>query len=390
MDNSHKTTCQDLYEFYLDFHYPVTGIPILEVMRNATLKKGLKILFKKCILKSRRVVASIFWNYNLLVSSFMCEKGTDWCAGLNLKLEETLLIDCCHREAKIEIKRAVPANSAKEITISQSLNLIPVVIFAFNRPKTLKSLISSLEQSINLDLFHFLFFVDGPREPKDIPLILECKSIIENFRVLSKETIEQDSNLGLHNSVINGVTAVFKSYDFAIILEDDLECRPQLLSWFLEESRLLSGTSEYGALCGYFPLVFANPIKENFTNKRFHSWGWATRAENWSEINFSQINLMRLALNKHFRSKLFEVSPDLLPMAVAQLSGSVSSWAIKFIFSGVNLNLNYCFPGMKLVENNGFDSTATHTHLPPNSEETKKYIYKDSETLSRSVRAYYA
>lgn len=163
MDNSHKTTCQDLYEFYLDFHYPVTGIPILEVMRNATLKKGLKILFKKCILKSRRVVASIFWKYNFPVSRFMCGKGTDWCAGLNLKLEETLLIDCCHREAKIEIKRAVPANIAKEITISQSLNLIPVVIFAFNRPKNLKSLISSLEQSINLDLFHFLFFRRRPK-----------------------------------------------------------------------------------------------------------------------------------------------------------------------------------------------------------------------------------
>jgi hypothetical protein len=390
MDNSNNVTCQDLYEFYLDFRYPVTGIPILEVMRNVRLKKGIKILFKKWVLKSSKVVASSFWSYNFLVSRFMCDKGIDWSLGLNLKLEEPFFIECCHRETKIEIKPSAPANSLKESAISQRVNLTPVVIFAFNRPKALKSLIASLETSINLDEFHFLFFIDGPRNSKDIPMILENKSIIENFRVMSKEIIEQDNNLGLHNSVISGVTAVFKTYDFAIILEDDLECQPELLSWFLKESRLLPGTTEFGGLCGYFPLAFANPVKGNFTSKRFHSWGWATRAENWSEINFSQSSLMQLAIDKHFRRKLFEVSPDLLPMAVAQLSGNVSSWAIKFIFSGVNLNLSYYFPGMKLVENNGFDSTATHTHLSPNSEGRKKIVYKDSETLSRSVRAYYA
>ena len=390
MASSCEASCQDLYEFYLDFRYPVTGIPILEVMRIATFRKGLKILFKKCLLNFNKFVASLLWSHKFRVSRIMCDKGIAWSLGLKLKLEEPFFIDCCHTEAKIEIKPSVPENCDKEFTISQKVNLTPVIIFAFNRPNALKGLIASLERSVNLDKFHFIFFIDGPRDSKDIPMILENKAIIEKFRVMSKETIEQDTNLGLHNSVISGVTAVFKSYDFAIILEDDLECQPKLLSWFLEESGLLSGTSEYGGLCGYFPMDFANPPVGNFSNKRFHSWGWATRGEQWDEINFSQSNLLQLAINRHFRKKLFEVSPDLLPMAVAQLSGSVSSWAIKYIFSGVDLNRRYCFPGMKLVENNGFDSTATHTHLQPDSEGRKRVVYKNAESLSRSVRAYYA
>lgn len=390
MDNSRKETCRDLYEFYLDFRYPVRGIPIFEVMQNSTLKKGLKIFIKKCILKISKVVTCLFWNYSFLGSRFMCNNGIKWSARLNLKLEEPFFIECCHRESKIEIKSSLPTDNFKEIPISQITNLTPVVIFAFNRPNALRNLISSLEKSDNLDKFHFLFFIDGPRDAKDILLVLENKLVIENFKAVSKEIFEQESNLGLHDSVISGVTSVFKSYNFAIILEDDLECQPQLLSWFLEESRLLLAKSEYGGLCGYFPLDFSSPIEGNFTNMRFHSWGWATRAENWNKINFSQFSLMQLAINKHFRRKLFEVSPDLLPMAVAQLSGEISSWATKFTFSGVNLDLRYCFPGMKMVENNGFDSTATHTHLSPNSAGRKMITYKEPDTLSRSVRAYYA
>ena len=243
MASSHEASCQDLFEFYLDFRYPVTGIPILEVMRIATFRKGLKILFKKCLLNLNKFVVSLLWGYKFRVSRIMCDKGIDWSLGLNQKLEKPFLIDCCHRELKIEIKPSVPENCDKQFTISQNVNLTPVVIFAFNRPNALKGLITSLEKSINLDKFHFIFFIDGPRDSKDIPMILENKAIIENFRVMSKETIAQDTNLGLHNSVISGVTAVFRSYDFAIILEDDLECQPKLLSWFLEESRLLSGTS---------------------------------------------------------------------------------------------------------------------------------------------------
>lgn len=390
MDDSGHATCRDLYEFYLDFQYPVTGVPILETMRRSTWKKGFKILAKKWFLNIGKLNASFFWRFNCRITRILCDKAVNWSVNLNFTLEESFVISCEHRKSVVELKRNNAPSKLKKIVTSNVKNLTIVVIFAYNRPSTLKLLLSSLEKSTNLNRFHFLFFIDGPKNPSDIPLISESKEIIEEFDVASKDIITQDINLGLHNSVISGLNSVFCSHDFAVILEDDLECQPQLLAWFSEESRLINETSDLAALCAYFPLVFETPPVGNFTNRRFHSWGWATRKENWGEVNFSQNNLLELALDRHFRKKLFQVSSDLLPMAVAQLNGSISSWAIKFIFSGVNLNKQYCFPPIRLIENNGFDSMATHTQRKPGTQRKKITVYKKFQDVSRSVRAYYA
>ena len=107
--------------------------------------------------------------------------------------------------------------------------LAPIVIFAFNRPEALQKLLDSLTMNSFYEESDKYIFIDGPRCEEDKAKVDEVVTIAR--KVASNISISP-VNRGLGNSIIAGVSTIIAEYGKAIVLEDDLICAPDFLSYF--------------------------------------------------------------------------------------------------------------------------------------------------------------
>ena len=82
---------------------------------------------------------------------------------------------------------------------------------------------------------------DAAKTEKETPGVLAVREYIKKLHGFKSITIiEQEKNLGLANSIIQGVTATVKKYGRAIVLEDDIETSPYFLQFMNEALDLYS------------------------------------------------------------------------------------------------------------------------------------------------------
>ena len=110
----------------------------------------------------------------------------------------------------------------------------PSVLFAFNRLEPLKACVASLLCNTEAEETDLIVFVDGPRANKDgeaekVEAVRLFAESITGFKSL--ETHFSDSNKGLGPSLIAGITEVMNRYGRAIVVEDDLNCSTNFLSF---------------------------------------------------------------------------------------------------------------------------------------------------------------
>ena len=104
-------------------------------------------------------------------------------------------------------------------------NLSPIALFVYNRLDTLENLILSLKKNPESEKSDLIIFSDGPNLNDSID-ILEVKKVrkfiksIEGFKTI--EIVENTENVGLANSIIQGLNNMCNLYESFIVLEDDL------------------------------------------------------------------------------------------------------------------------------------------------------------------------
>jgi hypothetical protein len=385
-----ETTCKEIHDLYLDYRYPVHYVSLRRVLAIRGARKAIKVLLKKIILGFKRNLSNGLWSYAPFISRYSCQKTTLWIESLRIENRFDLEVVCKHGNAR-SFKKSNYGSAPKvsEIKIPRK-SKIPVVIYAFNRPNHLKKLLNSIQKSEKYNQFHFIFFLDGARESGEISLVRESREMCENFSATHKTIVASDLNQGLHESIISGLNAVFRTYEFAIVLEDDLECENSALTWFSEYSEYSLAKEDDGGLCGYFPPVLEQISSGSFKCSRFHSWGWATWKRIWIETDFTDQKMLELIISRNFRNEIIETSPDILPIAIAQIAGSIDSWAVKFTISAIHSGYKFRFPGRPLITNNGYGQEATHTGTRRDEIKRGFEIKGESDRIDGLISAYYA
>ena len=100
------------------------------------------------------------------------------------------------------------------------MKLIPIVIFAYNRPSHFKRVTIAL-QNIRVQNKIYLI-IDGPKNQKEKILqedILGSVEVIGNFNKFKKNQItiiKNKKNLGLAGSILNGLDKVSKLHSYSI------------------------------------------------------------------------------------------------------------------------------------------------------------------------------
>jgi len=160
------------------------------------------------------------------------------------------------------------------------MNTIPILLIAFNRPKTL---LKQLKRIDNLSKRTVRISIDGPKidskKSRD-----ETIYIANTWQELTHHEVEMIShkrNLGIYEHLPVALNNMFSDFSQALILEDDIEFVPEFVN-FVDQSIHLHENESVWSICGHNPQYVSNPyaaneLTINFRPSRFHSiWGWAT------------------------------------------------------------------------------------------------------------------
>lgn len=238
----------------------------------------------------------------------------------------------------------------------------PIVIFAFNRVEVINKLIDSLLTNAEAPESDLYVYVDGPRankhEDSSVHAVQNCVRNIKGFKSITYSFSE--TNKGLGNSIIKGVTEVINKHGKAIIVEDDLVCSANFLAFMNEGLDKYKKDNNVFSISGYTNIVkFPKGYDyDAYACVRSSSWGWATWKDRWDNVDWELKDWDTCKKNKKAFNKWG--GSDCFGMLEGWKEGRNKSWAIRFCYNQFINNKVSIFPTISKIANEGFDGKGTN------------------------------
>ena len=175
-------------------------------------------------------------------------------------------------------------------------------------------------------------------------------------------TIKREENLGLANSIIEGVTDILNHSSRVIVLEDDLVTSPYFLKFMNEALEFYKDEKKVMSISGYnhpksimpIPYTYKESIYFNYRNS---SWGWATWHDRWNKIDWDVRDFKKFRNNRRLKKKFNRGGDDMAEMLQSQMEGKIDSWAIRFSYAHFKNNCLSVCPINSYIENIGHDGS---------------------------------
>jgi hypothetical protein len=216
-------------------------------------------------------------------------------------------------------------------------NLAPLALFVYDRPLHTKKTLEAISNNLLADQTILYVFIDGPKTNADentIERIKETKNIVK-FSNCCKElvVIERNTNLGLANSIISGVTELVNKFGSIIVLEDDLVTSKYFLSFMNEALQSYESENRVACISAYiYPVEEILP--DTFFLKGADCWGWATWKRAWDNFEQDGIILAKQLKDRELVKEFdFENSYPYFQMLQDQIAKKNNSWAIRWYAS---------------------------------------------------------
>jgi hypothetical protein len=243
-------------------------------------------------------------------------------------------------------------------------NVAPIALFVYNRPEHTRRTIKFLQQNLLADESRLFIFSDAAKDSSQQVFVNEVRDIIkqvDGFK--SVELIERKTNLGLAESIIDGVSMLVSEYGKVIVFEDDLISSAYTLQYFNDALVRYQNEEKVMHIGAYMYPLKAENLPETFLYRAATSWGWATWDRAWKDFE-PDINKI---IDRFDRKKRLEFSIDgtmnFWKQIIEFKSGRNNSWAIRWyasIFLKGGLTLN---PSKSLINNIGHDGSGIHSGL---------------------------
>lgn len=268
----------------------------------------------------------------------------------------------------------------------------PIVLFVYNRPRQTELTLKALMLNQNADKSDLYIFCDGSKPNSSVESLAKVKAVRE---VIRKEKwcknvtiIEAERNKGLANSIIEGLTEIFNTYDRAIILEDDIYTSPSFINFMNDGLGVYQDDDIVKSIAGYMEPVQVKELEPFFLTKGT-SWGWATWSRVWQEMEWNPVILQeRLEKQPELKSKFHFGGVNFSKMLNNQIEGKIDSWAVRFYTSCFLLNGLHLTPPESLVQNIGFGTDeGTHTNVNDDFYSKSKPSSKEYKIKKRPLKA---
>ncbi|HWD88258.1 MAG TPA: hypothetical protein VG367_09040 [Mucilaginibacter sp.] len=242
----------------------------------------------------------------------------------------------------------------------------PILLFCYKRLACLRNTVEALKNCALASESELYIFSDGAKAEKDQPQIDAVRAFIGSITGFGKITLrESKKNKGLASSIIQGVTEVINIAERVIVLEDDLVVSPNFLVYMNEGLYHYKANPKVYSISGYTIQMRAPetyPYDVYFL-PRASSWGWATWKDRWENIDWSVSDFAEFSQNRQKIKEFNKGGSDMFAMLKKQMSGEIDSWAIRWCYHQFKVQTLTAFPVISKVQNEGFTSEATNTHV---------------------------
>lgn len=244
--------------------------------------------------------------------------------------------------------------------------LAPIVLFVYNRPLHTEQTLEALSKNTLAQESKLYIFADGPKEGADKETkrnIIKTREVIRaNTWCKEVHIVESQTNKGLANSIIMGVSKVVNEYGKVIVLEDDMILSPGFLNYMNDALAVYKEDDVVMHISGYIPLTSgAKKLPETFFLRFMSCWGWGTWKRAWKELILDEEQLHKSLIERNdFNAFNLEGSVKVFEQLEQNRSGKISTWAVKW-YSSIFLKGGLClYPKKSLVKQIGIDGSGVH------------------------------
>jgi hypothetical protein len=241
----------------------------------------------------------------------------------------------------------------------------PIVLFVYNRPDhTLKTL-EALSKNRGAENSKLYIFSDGPKNEaskEDQKKIFEVRELIKSKKWCQSVVIyESESNQGLANSVILGISQILEDHDRVIVLEDDIVTSEGFLTFMNDALGYYSEAYQVAGVSGFtYPISKTKELPNFFFLPIISSWGWGTWRRVWENFNPRKNNLNKI-IEMNEIEKFNHGDHNFFEMLERQVRGELDSWAIRFYAHVFLRNQWFLYPKHSFIYNIGLDNSGTHS-----------------------------
>lgn len=270
----------------------------------------------------------------------------------------------------------------------------PVVLFVYNRPLHTQKTLDSLARAHLSQETLLYVYCDGPKsnandqEKHAIELVREI--VCSENRLKGTIINISDSNNGLGNSVIRGVSEVLARHNSVIILEDDILIHHDFLifmNYYLNEYKTnkrvmhISGFQRNSFMQFFLPRIFFARYMD--------CWGWATWADRW-ELLITDLNFLDKYLSIEYNLRKFNYTTVENSNQLDNNREGLKTWAIFWyatiaVYNGLCLKPRFSYTKNIGNDGSGSNNTVSSDNLPLNytSSFVKKLIEPKESLLGR-------
>lgn len=258
------------------------------------------------------------------------------------------------------------------------MSMVPIVIFAYNRPDTTAELLESLKRNQEAPDSDLYVFIDGPKTTQEEYNVQKVRNLFATLTGFHSVNVHaSNENLGLARSVITGVSQILNEFDAAIVLEDDLIVSDDFLLFMNDAVATYRDRRDIWSISGYTPelAISGSYGHDIFLVPRPQCWGWATWRDRWDTIDWD-VQLFSLMKDKRQRAIFNKGGDDLYRTLDMERHGRIESWAIRWCYAAYLQHSYTVNPITSKVQNIGMTDSDSHhgwhdsrhnvilTHLP--------------------------
>ena len=241
------------------------------------------------------------------------------------------------------------------------MELSPIILFVYNRPWHTRQTVEALRKNELAGESNLFIFSDAPRNERDEKEVSKVRNFIRTIKGFKKvEIIERESNLGLANSIISGVTDIIEKHGRVIVLEDDLLSSPFFLRYMNEGLEVYKDDEKVLHIAGYMYPIDDTGLPETFFYRAASCWGWGTWKRAWRLFEPDIKKLIPMFNKSKIKSFNIDGCYNFWSQVERLSRGKIDSWAIRW-YASVFINNGLCLhPAHSLIDNIGLDGSGVH------------------------------
>jgi hypothetical protein len=238
----------------------------------------------------------------------------------------------------------------------------PIAVFGYKRPELLFKCLQSLESNDGALESDVYIFIDGPKTSSEVDLVSQCINVAEkSWRFKSKKVLVSGGNLGLRQSIVQGIDRILKIHDSIIVIEDDLQLHPKFISFISSGLDKYKDDAKVASIQGFS--LIERESKQSYFLPSSDSWGWGTWKNRWDLVTWDSSYLLEQIARRRLKNRFnYNNSYNYTKLLKLNSKGKINSWAIDWqasLFLGNKFSL---YPPFSLVTNTGVGTGATHTY----------------------------